>query len=100
MAVGCNVGDNHAMFEPIHGSAPRHSGQDKANPMAMILATGEGLKWLGEKKNDAALLSAGASVENAVKAVLEAGDTLTYDLVGVDKAAKMSEVTSSILKAM
>ena len=50
MAVGCNVGDEHAMFEPIHGSAPRHSGKDKVNPMAMFLSTAEGLRWLGRRK--------------------------------------------------
>ena len=55
MAVGCNVGDDHAMFEPIHGSAPRHAGQDKVNPIAMILATAEGLRWLGGRKGDEAL---------------------------------------------
>src|SRR5262249_2794529 len=45
MAVGCNVGDDHAMFEPIHGSAPPLAGKDAANPMAMLLATGEALAW-------------------------------------------------------
>jgi isocitrate/isopropylmalate dehydrogenase len=43
MAVGCNIGDDHAMFEPIHGSAPPLAGKDRANPMAMLLATGEAL---------------------------------------------------------
>ncbi|MEZ4220595.1 MAG: isocitrate/isopropylmalate dehydrogenase family protein [Polyangiaceae bacterium] len=100
LAVGCNVGDRHAMFEPIHGSAPKHAGQDKANPMAMILATGEALKWLGEKKQDAALIKGGAAVESAVRAVLREGTPLTYDLVGNDRAAKMSECTTAILKAL
>ena len=97
MAVGCNVGDRHAMFEPIHGSAPKHAGKDKVNPIAMLLATGEGLKWLGDTKDDRALLDAGVHIETAVKAVIAKGDTLTYDLVGNDNAAKMSEVTSAIL---
>ena len=97
MAVGCNVGDRHAMFEPIHGSAPRHAGQDKVNPMAMILATGEAMRWLGRKKSDAQLVKAGDAVESAVRAVLEQGNTLTYDLVGESRASKMSEVTTAIL---
>jgi len=100
MAVGCNVGDEHAMFEPIHGSAPRHSGQDKVNPIAMILATGESLKWLGDKKGDAVLGEAGAKIEAAVCSVLERGAPLTYDLVGLDAAAKMSEVTTAIIEAL
>lgn len=100
MAVGCNVGDDNAMFEPIHGSAPKHSGKDKVNPMAMILATGEGLRWLGDKKDDAALKKAGDAIEAAVKAVLAERKTLTYDIVGNDKASKMSEVTTAILTAL
>jgi len=100
MAVGCNVGDNHAMFEPIHGSAPKHSGKDKANPMAMILATAEGLKWLGDKKSDENLQSAGQKIEEAVCAVLKRREVLTYDLLGNDRGAKMSEVTSSILSEL
>jgi 3-isopropylmalate dehydrogenase len=97
MAVGCNVGDQHAMFEPIHGSAPKHAGLDKANPMAMILATGEALKWLGNKKADAALVRSGELCEQAVRAVLRAGAPLTYDLVGPDHAAPMSEVTAAVV---
>ena len=97
LAVGCNVGDEHGMFEPIHGSAPKHAGQDKANPMAMILATGEALKWLGDRKDDADLVKAGDAVESAVRAVLAEGKTLTYDLVGTERAAKMSAVTDAVL---
>jgi 3-isopropylmalate dehydrogenase len=100
MAVGCNVGDGHAMFEPIHGSAPRHAGKDKVNPMAMILATGEALKWLGERKGDSRLVSSGESVERAVRSVLREGRTLTYDLVGDARASKMSAVTGAILSAL
>lgn len=97
MAVGCNVGDEHAMFEPIHGSAPKHAGKDRVNPMAMILCTGEGLRWLADRKGDASLRRAGDAVEQAVKAVLKRGETLTYDLVGPDRAAPMSAVTTAIL---
>jgi 3-isopropylmalate dehydrogenase len=100
MAVGCNVGDRHAMFEPIHGSAPKHAGKDKANPMAMILATGEALKWLGEKKSDAALTAAAGKIESAVKAVIKKGEKLSYDLVGEERAAKMSAVTGAILSEL
>ncbi|RME50956.1 MAG: isocitrate/isopropylmalate dehydrogenase family protein, partial [Deltaproteobacteria bacterium] len=52
MAVGGNIGDTHAMFEPIHGSAPKHAGKDRVNPLAMILAVKDGLAWLGERKED------------------------------------------------
>ncbi len=85
------------MFEPIHGSAPKHAGKDKANPMAMILAAREGLRWLGERKGNLALSSASDKIELAVRAVLKRGDTLTYDMVGVEPAAPMSKVGDAIV---
>lgn len=96
LAVGCNVGDEHAMFEPIHGSAPKHAGKDKANPMAMILAVAEGLRWLGERKGDEKLKKGGQAIDDAVAVVVREGKTLTYDLVGEDKASPMSKVGEAI----
>src|SRR5688500_19964420 len=77
MAVGCNVGDDHAMFEPIHGSAPPLAGKDKANPMAMLLATGEAMAWLGHRHGDDRLLRAHAAIEAAVAALIARGAPLT-----------------------
>jgi 3-isopropylmalate dehydrogenase len=82
MAVGCNVGDDHAMFEPIHGSAPPLAGKDKANPMAMMLATGEMCAWLGRRYGDDRLLRAAQTVEAAVATLIEKGEPLTGDLGG------------------
>lgn len=96
MAVGANVGREHAMFEPIHGSAPRHAGKDKVNPIAMILAVKEGCEWLGERKNDGALRRAAEAIEGAVEEVVAAGEPLTYDLVGEARAARCSEVGQAI----
>jgi 3-isopropylmalate dehydrogenase len=96
MAVGANVGREHAMFEPIHGSAPRHAGKDKVNPIAMILSVKEGLEWLGDRMDDATLVKAAAAIEAAVIDVLAAGAPLTYDIVGEAKAARCSEVGGAI----
>ncbi|MDB4952702.1 MAG: 3-isopropylmalate dehydrogenase [Myxococcales bacterium] len=82
MAVGCNVGDDHAMFEPIHGSAPPLAGKDRANPMAMMLATGEALAWLGRRYADDRLLRAHRAIEAAVASIIERGEPLTTDLGG------------------
>jgi isocitrate/isopropylmalate dehydrogenase len=100
MAVGCNVGDRHAMFEPIHGSAPKHAGKNKVNPIAMILAVKEALSWLAERKALPALGAAAVVVEDSVMAVLARGEPLTYDLAGADRAASMSDVGDAILKEM
>ena len=98
MAVGANVGRDHGMFEPIHGSAPKHAGKDKVNPIAMILAVKEGLDWLGQRKGDARLVRAAAAIEGAVVKVLKDGHPLTYDLTGEAKASRCSEVGQPIAK--
>ncbi len=98
MAVGCNIGDNNGMFEPIHGSAPPLAHQDKANPLAMLLATAEGLKWLGTRHEDERISTAGNAVEQAVNDLLSHGQPLTFDLVGEASASSMSEVTSDVIE--
>jgi isocitrate/isopropylmalate dehydrogenase len=99
MAVGCNVGDDHGMFEPIHGSAPPLAGKDAANPMAMLLATGEALSWLGTRTGDHRLHRLGTAVERAVATVCKAGAPLTADLAGKDSAAPLSKVAEAVRTA-
>jgi len=99
MAAGGNVGDHHGMFEPIHGSSPKHAGKDEVNPMAMILAVQMMLDWLGRRRNDKALLEASTSVEKAVVEVLKAGKVLTYDLGGTAKCSEVGTAIAARLKA-
>jgi isocitrate dehydrogenase (NAD+) len=75
VAPGANIGEKAAVFEPVHGSAPKYAGQNKANPTALILSGALMLRHLGE-------LSAADSIESAVRAVVAAGETVTYDLGG------------------
>jgi 3-isopropylmalate dehydrogenase len=96
LAVGGNIGDEHAMFETIHGSAPKHAGKDKANPLAAILAVQMMLDWLGTRHSDERLRRAAEQVEAAVAALLSEGKTLTYDLIGEAKAARCSEVGAAV----
>ena len=93
MAAGGNIGDDHAMFEPIHGSAPKHAGKDEVNPIAIILATQMMLDWLGRRRRDRALQEAAMAVEAAVVGVLKEGKVLTYDLGGT---AKCSQVGTAV----
>ncbi len=97
MAAGGNIGDRHGMFEPIHGSSPKHAGKDEVNPMAMILAVQMMLDWLGSRRRERALTEAAAAVEDAVVSVLKAGKVLTYDLGGT---AKCSEVGTAIARGV
>jgi 3-isopropylmalate dehydrogenase len=96
LAVGGNIGDEHAMFEPIHGSAPKHAGKDKANPLAAILSAQMMLDWLGTRHTDDQLIKAAEKVEGAVAELLAEGTTLTYDLFGDEKASKCSEVGAAV----
>ena len=97
MAAGANVGDRHGMFEPIHGSAPKYTGKDQMNPIAMILAVKEGLSWLGEQKGDTKLHRAADCIEQAVAEHCAAGGPFTYDLAEKpEKAAKCSVVGASV----
>ena len=98
MAVGMNVSKGHGMFEPIHGSAPDIAGQERANPLAMILAAGEGLRWLGGRTEDAALNRAANRIETAVRRMLLEGRTLPADLARGGDVAKTREVTDAVLR--
>ncbi|MCU0651999.1 MAG: isocitrate/isopropylmalate dehydrogenase family protein [Candidatus Omnitrophica bacterium] len=73
VAPGANIGDELAVFEAVHGSAPKYTGQNKINPTAMILSGVLMLRYLKESK-------AADDLENAVKEVLAEGVSVTYDL--------------------
>lgn len=92
VAPGANIGDNYAMFEPVHGSAPKYTGLDRVNPVAMILASKMMLEWLN-------LPEAAKKIDDAVNTVLKEGKVLTYDIApqGVTPA-KCSEMGKRIAK--
>jgi isocitrate dehydrogenase (NAD+) len=73
VAPGANIGDGVAVFEPVHGSAPKYTGQNKVNPTAAIRSGAMMLRFLGES-------AAADRVENAVVKVITEGKHVTYDL--------------------
>jgi isocitrate dehydrogenase (NAD+) len=73
LAGGANIGTAAAVFEATHGSAPKYAGQNRMNPTALILSGIYMLDHLGE-------IEAARSVEQALAAVIRAGDKVTYDL--------------------
>jgi isocitrate dehydrogenase (NAD+) len=73
LAPGANMGDDLALFEATHGSAPRYAGQNKANPMAMMFSGMLMLRHLGEQQ-------AGDRLERALAAVIARGEFVTYDM--------------------
>ncbi|UCE10322.1 MAG: isocitrate/isopropylmalate dehydrogenase family protein [Candidatus Thorarchaeota archaeon] len=80
VAPAGNIGQKYGVFEPVHGSAPKHAGKGAANPIAATLAGSMLLEWLGKKHNDNKVLKAGGLVKEAVASVLRDGEPRTYDL--------------------
>ncbi|MDQ3345767.1 MAG: isocitrate/isopropylmalate dehydrogenase family protein [Chloroflexota bacterium] len=88
VAPGANIGERAAVFEPVHGSAPKYAGQNKANPTALILSGALMLRHLGE-------LKAATAVEAAVRDVIATGATVTYDLGGSAGTREFGEAVAS-----
>jgi Isocitrate/isopropylmalate dehydrogenase len=92
LAPGANIGDDIAIFEPTHGSAPKYAGQNKANPMAMMLSGVMMLRHLGEK-------NAADKLEKAIAEVIAEGKSLTYDLKP-DNPVGTSQVADAIVEKL
>jgi isocitrate dehydrogenase (NAD+) len=73
MAPGANFGDEAAVFEPTHGSAPKYAGQNKVNPMAQMLSGMLMLRYLEERE-------AADRLEEAIAEVIREGESVTYDM--------------------
>jgi len=96
MAPGANFGENAAIFEPTHGSAPKYAGQNKVNPMAMMLSGMLMLRHLDEAE-------AADRLESAIADVIREGASVTYDMKPSrddPTAVGTSEVADSIIDKM
>ncbi|WP_208434465.1 isocitrate/isopropylmalate dehydrogenase family protein [Bartonella taylorii] len=92
LASSANVGSKIAYFEPVHGSAPRIAGQNKANPSAMLYTTALLLEYLGFQEE-------AKQLSESVDQVIRIGKTVTYDLGGVASTRQMAEaVLNSLVK--
>jgi 3-isopropylmalate dehydrogenase len=85
-----NIGDQYAVFEPTHGSAPKYAGQNKVNPMAMLLAAKLMLDWLGETDK-------ATTLESAIAAVVKDGQVRTYDMGGKHTTLEVAEAVAQRL---
>jgi 3-isopropylmalate dehydrogenase len=82
MAGSGNIGDDHAFFEPVHGSSPKYAGMNKVNPIASINSVQMMTDWLGRRNKDEDLLVVSKLIEQSVEDHLKEGKLLTYDLGG------------------
>jgi isocitrate dehydrogenase (NAD+) len=81
---GANLGDRHALFEAVHGSAPDIKGKNIANPSAMIQAAVLMLRHIGEK-------AAANRITQALESVLVSGEVMTADLGGRASTTKFAD---------
>jgi len=88
VAPGANIGEHAAVFEPVHGSAPKYAGQNKANPTALMLSAGLMLRHLGETE-------AADRLESSVRDVIAEGQTVTYDLGGSAGTREFGEAVAA-----
>ncbi|MEW6161949.1 MAG: isocitrate/isopropylmalate dehydrogenase family protein [Nitrospirota bacterium] len=96
LAPGVNLGEEVAVFEPAHGSAPKYKGLNKVNPLAMILSGVMMLRHLGE-------IEAARRLEGAVASVIEEGRYVTYDMKPTpddQTAATTSMVADAIIEKL
>jgi isocitrate dehydrogenase (NAD+) len=96
LAPGGNFGTYAAVFEPTHGSAPKYTGQNRVNPMAMMLSGVMMLRHLEERE-------AADRVETAIAAVIEEGRAVTYDMKARRDdpgAVGTSEVADAVIDKM
>jgi isocitrate dehydrogenase (NAD+) len=96
LAPGANIGTNGAVFEATHGSAPKYTGQNKVNPMAVMLS---GVLMLRHLKETAAA----DAMEGAIAGVIEEGKSVTYDLKkerGDPTAVGTSQVADAIVEKL
>ncbi|MBY0398546.1 MAG: NADP-dependent isocitrate dehydrogenase, partial [Thermoleophilia bacterium] len=89
-APSANIGNEVAIFEAVHGSAPKYAGKDVINPTALILSAVMMLRHIGE-------FEAAADIEHAVVVTLEEGRALTRDVVGDEAAAGTTAYTDAII---
>jgi 3-isopropylmalate dehydrogenase len=97
MAPSGDIGDDHALFQPSHGTAPDIAGKSIANPLAAILSAGLMLDWLGRRHADPAAADAARRIDAAVARVLAAGRPLTPDLGGTASTSAVGDAVAAAL---
>jgi 3-isopropylmalate dehydrogenase len=91
LAPSGDIGDEHGLFQPAHGTAPDIAGTGKANPTAMFLSAAMMLEWLGERRADAWLSAGARALEDAVRAVFAGGRVRPFEFGGSDGTAAITK---------
>jgi len=99
MAASGNIGDKHAMFEPVHGSAPKHAGKDMVNPYAMVQCVGMMLDHVGATQGDKRMVAAARGLDAALADCLDRR-VFTYDLGGTKKCSVVGRDVAAAVRAL
>jgi 3-isopropylmalate dehydrogenase len=97
VAPSADIGPEHAVFQPAHGTAPDIAGKGIANPIAAILSAGMMLDWLGGRHRHAGLIEAAQRIDQAVTRVLAEGKTLPVDQGGDASTADVGAAVADAL---
>jgi len=97
MAPSADIGEEHGLFQPCHGTAPDIVGSGRANPTAMLLSAAMMLDWLGETHGVADCVAAATRLRAAVDAAFASGELLPFEFGGSDGTEGIS---SAILRAL
>ncbi len=97
LGPSAEIGEEHGLFQPSHGSAPTIAGANVANPIATILSGAMMLDWLGDRHQDERCLRAAVRVEQAVSAVLEEGAARTRDMGGNTSTSELARIVAQHL---
>jgi 3-isopropylmalate dehydrogenase len=100
MAPSADIGDEHAVFQPCHGTAPDIAGQGRANPIAMILSGAMMLDWLGHRHKLDGCVRAAEDLVRAIQAALATGDLVSTEAGGVATTAVFAERIARALDAL
>ncbi len=98
-AAGGNIGNEHAMFEPVHGSAPKYAGKNQVNPFATFFAVEQMLRWLGDRHRDTRLLAQADRLDRAAAEVLGSGTARTYDQGGTTTTSEAGDRVAAAIRA-
>lgn len=97
-AAGGNIGADHAMFEPIHGSAPKYAGKNQVNPFATFFAVEQMLRWLGGRDQDSRLLRQADRLERSIARTLSDGQARTYDQGGTRTTSEAGDRVAEAIR--
>jgi 3-isopropylmalate dehydrogenase len=93
-APSADIGDDHAVFQPCHGTAPDIAGKGIANPTAMFLSGAMMLEWLGERHGSPETVAAGRLIRNAVGRAFAKGRLIPFERGG---SAGTKEIADAVM---